>query len=198
MLYSVHFFNFVLFISSKDGDAWANCLYTKGILYAKVCTRLNHLGAKIEKSPYRGRGANPPPTPYPPLGRYAPSGLVASLPRKVAIFLGIFYLKCWEVCNRRLNFLGGIFLKTNLHVHGSACTCTRYIMVIAYMYCVFPPPPKKQDSVRAFTYVLGRGVGRLWGDKALEGQSIVCEQSLAPPMLCLLRTFRRLWFLVRF
>ena len=96
MLYYVHFFNFVLFTSSsKEGDAWGNCLYTKGILYAKVCTRLNHLGAKILKSPYRGRGANPPP---PPLGRYAPSGLVASLPRKVAIFLGIFYLKCWEVC----------------------------------------------------------------------------------------------------
>ena len=54
-----------------------------GILYAKVCTRLNHLGAKIEKSP------NPPPTPSP--------RSVATLPRKVAIFLGIFYLKCWEV-----------------------------------------------------------------------------------------------------
>ena len=49
------------------------CLYTKGILYAKICTRLNHLGAKIEKSPYHGRGANPLPHPLPPLGRYAPS-----------------------------------------------------------------------------------------------------------------------------
>ena len=38
-----------------------------------------------------------------------------------------------------------------------------------------------------------RGVGSLWGDKALEGQVIVCEQWFAPPMLCLLRTFRRLW-----
>ena len=73
----------------QEGDAWENCLYTKGILYAKVCTRLNHLGAKIEKSPYRGRGANPPPTPSP--------RSVATLPRKVTIFLGIFYLKCWEV-----------------------------------------------------------------------------------------------------
>ena len=34
-----------------------------------------------------------------------------------------------------------------------------------------------------------RGVGRLWGDKALEGQAI-CEQWLAPQMLCLLRAFR--------
>ena len=66
------------------GDAWENCLYTKGILCAKVWTRLNHLGAKIEKSP------TPPPTPSP--------RSVATLPRKVAIFLGIFYLKCWEVC----------------------------------------------------------------------------------------------------
>ena len=37
---------------------------------------------------------------------------------------------------------------------------------------------------------ISRGVGRLWGDKALEGQAIVCEQWLAPPMLCLLRAFR--------
>ena len=36
-----------------------------------------------------------------------------------------------------------------------------------------------------------QGVGSLWGDKALEGQAIVCEQWFAPPMLCLLRTFRR-------
>ena len=65
MLYFVHFFNFVLFITisskPKEGDAWENCLYTTGILYAKVCTRLNHLGAKIEKAPYRGRGAYHPP-----------------------------------------------------------------------------------------------------------------------------------------
>ena len=36
-----------------------------------------------------------------------------------------------------------------------------------------------------------RGVGSLCGDKALEGQAIVCAQWFAPPMLCLLRTFRR-------
>ena len=36
-----------------------------------------------------------------------------------------------------------------------------------------------------------RGVGRLWGDKALDGRAIVCEQWFAPPMLCLLRAFRR-------
>ena len=35
------------------------------------------LTPKIEKSPYRGRGD----TPLPPLGRFAPSGLVAPLPR---------------------------------------------------------------------------------------------------------------------
>ena len=89
----VHFANFMLFntlfifsilfcllsISSKpkEGDAWENCLYTTGILYAKVCTRLNHLGAKIEKAPYRGRGANPPPPARSlrslGLGRFAPS-----------------------------------------------------------------------------------------------------------------------------
>ena len=43
--------------------------------------------------------------------------------------------------------------------------------------------------------VYTRGVGSLWGDKALEGQVIVCEQWFAPPMLCLLRTFLRLWFI---
>ena len=37
------------------------------------------------------------------------------------------------------------------------------------------------------------GVGRLWANKALEGQAIVHKQSLAPPMLCLLRGFRRSW-----
>ena len=68
------------------GDAWENCLYTKGILCAKVCTRLNHLGAKIEKSPYQ-----------PPSHTLPPHRSVATLPHKVAIFLGIFYLKCWEV-----------------------------------------------------------------------------------------------------
>ena len=36
-----------------------------------------------------------------------------------------------------------------------------------------------------------RGVGKFGGDKALEGQVIVCEQWFAPPMLCLLRAFRR-------
>ena len=35
-----------------------------------------------------------------------------------------------------------------------------------------------------------RGIGRLWTNKALEGQTIVHKQSLAPPMLCLLRGFR--------
>ena len=40
---------------------------------------------------------------------------------------------------------------------------------------------------------LSRGVGRLGEDKALEGQAIVCGQCLAPPMLCLLRTFQHLW-----
>ena len=45
-------------------------MYTKGILYAKVCTRLNHLGANIEKSPH------PPPARSLRslgLGRFAPS-----------------------------------------------------------------------------------------------------------------------------
>ena len=38
------------------------------------------------------------------------------------------------------------------------------------------------------------GVGRLWWDKALEGQAIVCEQWLPPPpMLYLLRAFQCLW-----
>ena len=36
-----------------------------------------------------------------------------------------------------------------------------------------------------------RGVGRFWANNALEGQTIVHKQSLAPPMLCLLRGFRR-------
>ena len=35
------------------------------------------------------------------------------------------------------------------------------------------------------------GVGRFWANKALEGQAIVHQQSLAPPMLCLLRAFPR-------
>ena len=39
------------------------------------------------------------------------------------------------------------------------------------------------------------GVRRLWGDEALEGQAIVCEQWFAPPNNGLLTTFRRLWTL---
>ena len=46
-----------------------------------VCTRLHHFKQKSEKAPYRGRGDTPSHT-LPPLGRYAPSGLAASLPRK--------------------------------------------------------------------------------------------------------------------
>ena len=38
------------------------------------------LTPQIEKSPYRGRGETPSHT-LPPLGRFAPSGLVAPLPR---------------------------------------------------------------------------------------------------------------------
>ena len=45
-----------------------------------------------------------------------------------------------------------------------------------------------------FNILSGRGVGSLWGDKALEGQAIVCEQWFAPPMLCLFRTFWCLCF----
>ena len=36
-----------------------------------------------------------------------------------------------------------------------------------------------------------RGVRRFCANKALEGQTILHKQSLAPPMLCLLRGFRR-------
>ena len=43
---------------------------------------------KIEKSPYRGRGGHPPPTPFPPLGRFAPSGLVAPLPSHFPLQVG--------------------------------------------------------------------------------------------------------------
>ena len=39
-------------------------------------------------------------------------------------------------------------------------------------------------------HLLFRGVGRPWANKALEGQTIVLKQWLAPPMLCLLRAFR--------
>ena len=46
--------------------------------YAPDCTFWNK---KNEKAPYRGRGT-PPSHTLPPLGRYAPAGLVASLPRK--------------------------------------------------------------------------------------------------------------------
>ena len=44
-------------------------------------------------------------------------------------------------------------------------------------------------------YIKIRGVGKLELSKqlALEGQTIVHKQSLAPPMLCLLRGFRRPW-----
>ena len=45
-----------------------------------------------------------------------------------------------------------------------------------------------------FVCVFNRDVGRLWGDKALEGQTIVCEQWLVPPVLCLLRAFQCPWF----
>ena len=49
-----------------------------------VCPRLHIFKSKNEKAPCRGRGGGrtPPSHTLPPLGRYAPSGLVASLPRK--------------------------------------------------------------------------------------------------------------------
>ena len=43
--------------------------------------QIAHFKSKYEKAPDRGRGT-PPSHTLPPLGRYAPSGLVASLPRK--------------------------------------------------------------------------------------------------------------------
>ena len=45
-----------------------------------ACTRSLDFDLKIEKSPYPGRGDTPSQT-LPPLGRFAPSGLVAPLPR---------------------------------------------------------------------------------------------------------------------
>ena len=101
MLYFVHFFNFVLFISSKEGDAWENCLYTKGKLYARVCTRLHHFGAKIETLPtVGGGGGGGTPLPQPPPAR--------SL-RSLAKSLGILKFKCWEVC---LSVIIYIFITT--------------------------------------------------------------------------------------
>ena len=46
--------------------------------------QIAHFKSKNEKAPYRGRGDTPPPPSHtlPPLGRYASSGLVASLHRK--------------------------------------------------------------------------------------------------------------------
>ena len=46
---------------------------------------------------------------------------------------------------------------------------------------------------RSVLNVMFWGVGRFWANKALEGQAIVCEQSLAPPILCIPRAFRRPW-----
>ena len=58
-----------------------------------------------------------------------------------------------------------------------------------YMYVSFNHP-----CFNALTHIVSltlRGIGRLWGDKALEGQAIVCEQCLAPLICCLLRAIRR-------
>ena len=70
-----------------------------------VCRSMHQIepfgGQNWKKSlPWEGGqppSGQPPSHTLPPLGRYAPLGLVASLPRKVAIFLGIFSFKCWEV-----------------------------------------------------------------------------------------------------
>ena len=51
--------------------------------------------------------------------------------------------------------------------------------------------PLLQDMI--FEDKIGRGFGRLWAIKALEGQAIVHKQWLAPPMLCLLTAFRSPW-----
>ena len=61
--------------------------------------QIEPFGGQNWKKSLPWEGGQPPSHTLPPLGRYAPSGLVASLPRKVAIFLGIFDLKCWEVCS---------------------------------------------------------------------------------------------------
>ena len=46
--------------------------------------------------------------------------------------------------------------------------------------------------------VLPGGVGRLWANKALEGQVIVHKQWIAPPMLCFPIAFRCPWVLLHF
>ena len=55
------------------------------------------------------------------------------------------------------------------------------------------PGHKKHIYMYFLCYNQSRGDGKLWGDKALEGQTIACEQWLALPMLCLLRAFRHPW-----
>ena len=98
-----HFANtcFTLFICSILFCLLVQRREMQGKLYARVCTRLHHFGADIEKTPYRGRGDSTPPShTLPPLGRYAPSGLVASLPRKI-------------IRNFEIQMLGGLLKLTN-------------------------------------------------------------------------------------
>ena len=70
----------------------------------QVCTKLHHLKSQNAKSPYRARGDTPLPHP-PPLGRSAPSGLVASLPRMSIFFSRVnitpgYYN--WIICVHRI------------------------------------------------------------------------------------------------
>ena len=58
-----------------------------------VCKSMHQIepfGGQNWKNSLPWEGGQPPSHTLSPLSRYAPSGLVASLPRKVAIFLGIF------------------------------------------------------------------------------------------------------------
>ena len=92
-----------------------------------------------------------------------------------------------------VHFQSNVHEKCSFNSYGQFVVASKLIRIV----CGSPKKKKKhmyelqkKDHSRAGAGAWG--VGRLWGDKALEGQAIVCEQWFAPPMLCLLTTFRRL------
>ena len=74
-----------LFLSSAIVQILLFSLGRQTCRQVKICflrmPQIANFQVENEKAPYRGRGT-PPSHTLPPLGRYAPSGLVASLPRK--------------------------------------------------------------------------------------------------------------------
>ena len=85
---------FCLLVQRREMHEETACI-PKAYCYAKVCTRLNHLGGQNWKKSLPWEGGQPPSHTFPPLGRYAPSGLVASLPSQSRNLFRNFFI--WNV-----------------------------------------------------------------------------------------------------